>query len=86
MDVATGVFSHAERWEGQNDALFQDVEKIEFIGQLHQRYPLVLNAATLRQQTWLTFTWDPGLLADSDLQKLVAIYQEQIALAQRELQ
>ena len=86
VDVATGVFSHAERWEGQNDDLFQDVEKIAFIGQLHQRYPLVLNAATLRQQTWLTFTWDPGLLADSDLQKLVAIYQEQIALAQRELQ
>ena len=61
------------------------MEKIEFIGQLHQRYPLVLNAATLRQQTWLTFTWDPGLLADGDLQKLVAIYQEQIALAQRAL-
>jgi hypothetical protein len=86
VDVATGVFSHAERWDGQDDELFQNVEKIEFIGQLHERHAVVLNAATLRDQTWLTFTCDPALLSSAELQNLIAIYQEQIALAQRELQ
>ena len=85
VDVATGVFSHAERWDGQDDRLFQHVEKIEFIGQLHARYAVAINATTLRDQTWLTFTYDPGLLTSGDIQRLVEMYQEQIALAQREL-
>ena len=85
VDVTTGVFSHAERWEGQDDELFKNVEKVEFIGQLHARYAVVINGSTLRDQTWLTFTWDPGLLAPGDIQHLVEMYQEQIALAQRAL-
>ncbi len=85
VDVTTGVFSHAERWDGQDDRLFQHVEKIEFIGQLHARYAVAINATTLRDQTWVTFTYDPGLLTSGDIQRLVEMYQEQIALAQREL-
>ncbi len=86
VDVATGVFSHAERWDGQDDGLFQNVEKMEFIGQLHARYAVAINATTLRDQTWITFTYDPGLLTPCDIQRLVEMYREQIALAQRELQ
>ena len=84
VDMATGVFSHAERWTGEGGEVFQNVEKIESIGQLDRRYCVAINGATHRGQTWLTFTYDPGLLSSEDLQRLVEMYQEQIALARRE--
>jgi hypothetical protein len=85
VDMATGVFSHAERWTGEGGEIFQHVEKIESIGQLDRRYCVAINGATHRGQTWLTFTYDPGLLSSDDLQRIVEMYQEQIALANREL-
>lgn len=85
VDMATGVFSHAERWTGEGGEIFQHVEKIESIGQLDRRYCVAINGATHRGQTWLTFTYDPGLLSSNDLHRLVGMYQEQIALANREL-
>ena len=84
-DMATGVFSHAERWTGGGGEIFQHVEKIESIGQLHTRYCVAINGATHCGRTWLTFTYDPGLLSPEDIQRLVEMYQEQLALANREL-
>ena len=85
VDMATGVFSHAERWTEGNSEVFQHVEKIECIGLLHSRQCLAVNGVTHQGWTWLTFTYDPGLLFAEDIQQLAEMYQERIALAQREL-
>lgn len=86
VDMATGVFSHAERWTGESGELFQHVEKIESIGNLHTQYSLAINGATHSGRTWLTFTYDPGLLSAEDIQQLVEMYQEQLALVRREFE
>lgn len=85
VDMSTGVFSHAERWAGQGDEVFRRVEKIECIGQLHERHCVAVNGATHDGRTWLTFTYDPGLLPPDDARRLVEVYQEQLELARREL-
>jgi hypothetical protein len=86
IDMATGVFSHAERWPGESAEVFQHLEKIESIGQLHKRYSVAINGATLSGRTWLTFTYDPGMLSPGDIQCLVEMYEEQLALAYREFE
>ena len=78
IDMATGVFSHAERWPGQGDEAFRNVERLEFVGQLHRRYPLALNATTLGHRTWLTFTYDPALLSRNELERFVSLYRQQL--------
>lgn len=85
VDMATGVFSHADRWAGKAEEAFRHVERIECVGLMHARQSLAINAATHRGQTWMTFTYDTGLLRASDIGELVEIYNEQIALAQQEL-
>lgn len=85
IDMATGVFSHADRWAGGAQEAFQHVDRIECIGLLHQRQNLAINAATHRGQTWMTFTSDAGLLRANDLNTLSEMYQQQIALARKEL-
>ncbi len=85
LDMATGVFSHAEGWAGANGEIFRELEKIECIGLLHPRQCVAINGATHLSQTWLTFTYDPAMLSSDDIQQLSEMYQEQIALAQREL-
>jgi len=84
VDMATGVFSHAERWPADSAEIFQDLKKIESIGQLHARYCVAINGATHGGRTWLTFTYDPALLSPGDIQCLVEMYQEQLSLARRE--
>jgi hypothetical protein len=85
VDMTTGVFSHAERWPGERGDILANVEQIESIGQLDRRYCVAINGVTHRGQTWLTFTYDPGLLSSEDFQRFVEMYREQIALANREL-
>ena len=86
VDMATGVFSHAETRSGESGEVFQHVEKIESIGLLHARYCVAINGVTSSGRTWLTFTYDPGLLSPEDIQRLVEMYQEQLALARREFE
>jgi len=85
IDMATGVFSHADRWAGNAQEAFQHVDRIECIGLLHQRQNLAINAATHRGQTWITFTSDKGLLRASDVAELAEMYQQEIALAREQL-
>jgi hypothetical protein len=85
VDMATGVFSHADRWVGDAVESFKYVTRIECVGLLHARQRLAINGATHLGQTWLTFTYDPGLMDASDARALVEIYEEQIAAARREL-
>lgn len=85
IDMATGVFSHADRWAGEACEAFKYVNRIECVGLLHPRQNLAINGATHHQQTWMTFTYDTGMLRASDADELVEIYKRQITLAQQEL-
>ena len=85
IDMATAVFSHSDRWAGDAREAFKHVDRIECIGLLHPRQSLAINAATHHGQTWMTFTYDAGLLRAADTDELVAMYQQQIALAREEL-
>jgi hypothetical protein len=85
IDMATGVFSHADRWAGNAQEAFQHVDRIECIGLLHTRQNLAINAATHRGQTWMTFTSDTGLLRTSDVNTLAEMYQQQIASAREQM-
>lgn len=85
VDMATGVFSHADRWAGEALEAFKNVDRIECVGLLHPRQNLAINGVTHHQQTWTTFTYDAGMLRASDVDELVEIYKRQLKLAQQEL-
>ena len=85
VDMATGVFSHADRWAGDAREAFKHVDRIECVGLLHPRQSLAINAATHRGQTWMTFTYDTGLMRATDVDELVELYKRQLTLAQQEL-
>jgi len=86
IDMGTGVFSHVETAAGETAEVLEHVEKIESIGLLHARHSLAINGITRGARTWLTFTYDPGLLSDDDIDRMVEIYQEQLDAARREFQ
>ncbi|HSE34132.1 MAG TPA: hypothetical protein VLA93_21340 [Pyrinomonadaceae bacterium] len=86
VDMATGVFSHADRWNSAQTGVFDLVERIECIGLLHPFHALAINGATHRGKTWLTFTYDNGLLARSDVTQLKELYEQHINLALEQLQ
>ena len=85
VDMATAVFTHADRWAGDAGEAFKYVTQIECVGLLHSRQHLAINAATHKGQTWLTFTYDPALLDGADARELARMYEQQIALAREEL-
>ena len=85
VDMATGVFSHADRWAGEAREAFKYVDRIECVGLLHPRQNLAINAATHQQQTWMTFTYDGGMLRASDADELLEIYKRQLVIGEQEL-
>ena len=85
VDMATGVFSHADRWAGEAAEAFKYVTRIECVGLLHSRQYLAINGATHQGQTWLTFTYDPALSDAEHARELAGLYEQQIALARKEL-
>ena len=85
VDMATGVFSHADRWVGEAAESFKYVNRIECVGLLHSRQRVAINGATHQGRTWLTFTYDPGLLEASDARELVEMYEQHLAAAREEL-
>ena len=84
IDMATGVFSHVDRWGSASDA-FKNVERIECVGLLHPRQSVAINGATHQGKTWLTFTHDTGLLRTTDEEELIRLFEQQIAHAREEL-
>ena len=86
LDMATGVFSHADKWNSAADGVFDSVERIECVGLLHPFHALAINGATHRGKTWLTFTYDNGLLTRSDVTQLKTLYQQRIDAALEQLQ
>jgi hypothetical protein len=85
IDMATGIFSHADRWAGDAREAFKHVDRIECVGLLHARQNLAVNGATHRNETWMTFTYDAGVLRDTDVDDLVKAYNDQLAIARNEL-
>ena len=85
LDMATGVFSHADRWNSASNGVFDSVERIGCVGLLHSFHALAINGATHNGKTWLTFTYDTGLLSRSDATRLTTLYQKQIELALNQL-
>ena len=85
LDMATGVFSHADRWNASGSGAFNSVEQIECVGLLHPFHALAINGATHKGKTSLTFTYDTGLLTRGDALDLTTLYQEQIELAREQL-
>jgi hypothetical protein len=85
VDMATAVFTHADRWAGNAVEAFKYVTRIECVGLLHSRQHLAINSATHQGQTWLTFTYDPALLDAKDARELARMYEQQIALAREEI-
>lgn len=84
VDMATGVFSHVDRWAGDAAPAFANVTRIECVGPLHPRQHLAINGATHQGQTWLTLTYDAGLLALQHARELAQMFAEQIASARKE--
>jgi hypothetical protein len=85
VDMATGIFSHLERLAAKDREVFRKVEKIESIGQLHLHHCVAINGATHCGQTWLTFTYDPALLAGEDVDQIIELYREEFSSARKEL-
>lgn len=85
VDMATGVFSHSDRWAGAAAEAFKYVTRIECVGLLHSRQHIAINGATHQGQTWLTFTYDPALLDAEHARELAGMYEQQIELARKEL-
>ncbi len=79
IDMATAVFSHADRWAGAAREAFADVARIECVGLLHARQNIAINAATHCGTTWMTFTYDTGLLRESDVEELAQMYKSKIS-------
>jgi hypothetical protein len=85
IDMATAVFSHADRWGGNAVEAFKYVTRIECVGLLHARQRLAVNGATHQGQTFVTFTYDSALLAADHAGELVRMFEQQIASAREEL-
>lgn len=86
LDMATGVFSHADRWNASGSSAFNSIDQIECVGLLHPFHALAINGATHKGKTSLTFTYDTGLLTRRDLLDLTTLYEEQIEIAREQLQ
>ena len=82
-DMGTSAFTHATEWSGHADCVFQDVQWIECIGQLHRRHAVVMNSVKHRDKIWLTFTYDPGRMLPCDIEQFADLYRQQMALAMR---
>lgn len=78
IDMATAVFSHADRWAGGAKEAFAQVERIECVGLLHMRQSIAINGATHDGRTWMTFTYDTGLLRGSDVEKIAEMFRRLI--------
>lgn len=86
IDMATGVFSHADRWNSAQSGVFDRVERIECVGPLHPFHALAINGATHSGNTWLTFTYDNGLLTRSDIAQLTRLYEQHVDRAIEQMQ
>ncbi len=81
VDMGTIAFSYVENWSGMQDSVFQDIEKIECVGQLHKRHALSINGVRHAESIWLTFTYDPGRLTQDDVRQMVDSFRGQIECA-----
>lgn len=82
-DVGSTAFSHVEHANGRLNGVA--VDRIECVGPLHLRHACAMYGVTRHDSTWITFTYDPALLRDADIDALAASYHDGIRSAEREL-
>ena len=82
IDMATGVFSQSIAGAARR---VQNVERIECVGLLHPRQSVAINGATHQGKTWLTFTYDTGLLRTTDEEELIRLFEQQIVTRARRI-
>jgi hypothetical protein len=66
------VFSCIELWPERDDSIFEDVDRIELVGQLHRRHALAINAMPYRGRTAVTLTYDASRLSADDVSGLAS--------------
>jgi hypothetical protein len=81
VDMGTIAFSYVENWSGMQDSVFQDIEKVECVGQLHERHALAVNCVRHAESIWLTFTYDPRRLMKKDVEEMADFFRDQIECA-----
>ena len=82
-DTGSTAFSHVEHTNRRLHGIA--VDRIECVGPLHRRHACAIYGVTRHDSTWLTFTYDPALLSQADIDALSGLYQDQIRSAEREL-
>jgi hypothetical protein len=80
-DMGSIVFSCIENWRGRHDPVFQNIEQIDIVGQLHRRHPLAINAIAHDGRTCVTFTYDPQRLTSADAGAFADLYRDGILRA-----
>lgn len=74
VDLGTVAFSHVQDWPELEVEGLKNVEAIESVGPLGHSHPLAINGFTRGGRTHLTFTYDPGLLSESELYELTTLF------------
>jgi hypothetical protein len=82
-DVGSTAFSHVEHANGRLNGI--PIDRIECVGPLHHRHACAMYGVTRHDSTWITFTYDPALLTDTDVDEMAATYRDRIQWAEREL-
>lgn len=80
-DMGTLSFTHVQRWPGRDAECFRGLAGLEVVGALHARHPLMLAAVTCHDRTWLTATFDPGLLWAEDVAEIGQYFREVVSAA-----
>lgn len=82
-DVGSAAFSHVEHTSGRLHGIA--VDRLECVGPLHRRHACAIYGVTRSDSTWLTFTYDPALLSQTDVDALSGMYLDEVRSAEREL-
>ena len=82
VDMGTSALSHVERWPAGLDARLEHLVGIDIIEPLHMRHPLMMAALTHRDATWMSWTYDPALLAEEDVEPMGQFFEKTLDDAQ----
>lgn len=79
IDMGTAVFTHIERGGLSECSWAGDVRSIEIVGPLHRRHAFGITAATHRDRTFITFTYDPALVGGEDIARSANMLADELA-------
>jgi hypothetical protein len=83
VDIGSIAFSHVEYQGAVPGGI--GLDRVECIGPLHASHPCAIYGVTRGVWTSITFTYDPALLAQEDVEALAVAFQSRVAAATRQL-